>query len=254
MSHINIPTSFHSNETQKILDSYPFFGGTTPETTAGTSGDPQGKTENQPSGGTGAEEDPIKKLQSDPTALQQLLQQVSKQSSDLANVAKERDTLATEKEKQARAVASKEENLQKDLESAQFQIEAQHEVIVGMAKNNAFLSAAMSANVQFHSLKQAMAELDENNFSVDVNLDERKADVQGIENEVKRIAKDFPWLVKTTANNDEQGGSGRGPGRPPHRPGGTGAPPQAPKGGSQGNKGQRRDSMMNRFPVLMQGR
>lgn len=250
MSTLNIPASFITNDEQKILNCYPFFGGTTPTTDTTVTETPpatETKTTETKTATTTTDEDPIKKLQSDPTALQQLLDQVSKATGDLAKVTKDRDTLATEKDKAARAQLTKEENLQKDLENAQLQIESQHEVIVAMAKQNAFLTS--SGDVQWNSIKQAMAELDENNFSVEVDLESRTANVENMNNEVKRIAKDFPWLVKSAANPDGNGtGSGRGPGRPP----GTGAPP-APQRTGQPNK-QRRDAMMNRFPVLMQNR
>ena len=252
MNHINIPMEFASREEQNILKAWPFFGGTTPtpEAGPGTTEDPENKPNSTPGGNTSTEEDPIKKLQSDPNALQQLLQQVSKTSADLANVSKERDTLAQEKDKAARAQLTKEENLQKDLEAAQAQVEVYHEVVINVSKQMEFLNAAGAAGIQFNSLRQAMAELDDNNYKIDVDVDNRQAVIDGIDNEVKRIAKENPWLVKNAANNDDQNNGGQ---RRPGRPAGTGAPPTPPRG-NQGGKQQRRDGLMNRFPVLMQGR
>lgn len=252
MRHVNIPAAFLMNDEKKILDAFPFFGGTSVEggatTETGDKGDKGGsQSGGAPSGGdAGNNDNPLAALQSDPVKLQQLLDQVSKQSADLANITKERDTLTQEKDKAARAQLTKEENLQKDLENAQIQNEALHQVVTEMAKQNAFLTA--SGDIQWNSIKQAMAELDENNYTVEVDLENRTANVANMEQEVKRIAKDSPWLVKSAANPDEQNnGNGRGPGRPP----GTGTPPKPPSQAQQG-KQQRRDGMMNRFPVLMQ--
>lgn len=241
---------------RKIFASMPFFGGEGEAAAGGNTinedekknqGTPAGNQQ-QPSGGNTNSDDPIAKLQSDPNAIKQLLDQVSKQSSDLANITQERDGLATEKEKQARAQMSKEEGLQKDLENAQVQIEQLHELVTTMAKQNAFLTA--SGDTKWNSVKQAMAELDDNNFTVDVNLEQRTADIQGIENEVKRIAKDFPWLVKSAAENNEQGNNGNNSGRGAGRPRTTGAPPAPPKGNE--GKQERRAALMSRFPVLQQ--
>lgn len=245
MSH-NI-TARLTNDERKIFASLPFFGGTTPEGGAVTDEkkkDPAKATTEDAGGTTTTEEDPIAKLQSDPNALRDLLNQVSKTSADLANATKERDTLSQEKEKAARAQMSKEEGLQKDLENAQIQIEAYHRVVETVALQNAFITA--SGDTQWNSVKQAMAELDEEKYSVNVNLENSNAEVEGIENEVKRIAKECPWLVKS-AGEGEGETLRRGPGRPRT----TGTPPGAPKAGGKTDK---RDQMMNRFPVLMHGR
>jgi hypothetical protein len=249
MSHVNIPTAFMMNDEKKIINSFPFFGGTTPTP---TTTDPE-KTTGTPAGGTGEQEDPIAKLQSDPTALKNLLEQVSKTSADLATLTQERDSLASEKEKQTRAQLSKEENLTKDLENATLQIEKLTNVVQNVAIANAFIEK--SGDIKWNSVKQAMAELQDGNYSVNIDIDNGVAEVEGIENEVKRIAKDFSWLVKSAGVPEVQDGGKVAPvgraGRP-GQPAATGLPPAPPKG-NQG-KQARRDGMMNRFPVLMQGR
>jgi hypothetical protein len=249
MSQSNLPDyGYMGNEQKKILSSFPFFGGTTPENTTTTEEKPKTevtKTAPPATTPTVETEDPIAKLQSDPNALRDLLNQVNKLTADHQNATNALTEIEKEKEKQARAQMSKEEQLNTDLENANLQIEKMNNVIRTVALQNAFVTK--SGDTQWNSIKQAMAELDENNYTIDIDLDNGVAEVNGIDNEVKRISKDFPWLVKSAGVTDVNGGA-RGPGRPRT----TGAPPAPPKGNEA--KKDRRDSLMNRFPVLMQGR
>ena len=255
----NAITNFLSSDERKILSAFPIFGGTSPEgnggsdsgsgsgSDSGSGSEPKVEVKTTTTAPPKTEENPLEKLQKDPIALQQLLDQVNKTQSDLQKITGERDTLQSEKDRQARSQLTKEENLTKDLETAQAQIEKLTNVIHSVALNNAFLES--SGEMQWNSVKQAMAELNPDNYTIEVDVENGKATVTGIENEVKRIAKDFSWLVKNAANDQNNNGH-RGPGRPRS----TGAPPAGPGGSGGGDKSARRNEMMNRFPVLMQGR
>lgn len=238
------------SDTDKIMAAWPFFGGAdeNPPVDEGKTAPPAKtvakETVTETPGGNPADEDPIAKLQSDPIALRDLLNQVSKQQGDLQKISGEHATLTAEKEKQARLQLSKEENLQKDLDNANAQIEQMTEIVRNVALQNAFIEK--SGEVQWNSVKQAMAELLEDNYQVDVDVNNRTAEVTGIEKEIQRIAKDSPWLVKSGGVVDPNGS--RGPGRPRSNP--TGAPPAGPK--ANGDKSARRAQMMNRYPVLSQ--
>lgn len=236
---------------RKILDSFPFFGGTTPETTAGTSGDPKAgaTTDSKQTGGGVITEDPIAALQADPNKLRDLLNQVNKLSKDHESATNALTEIERAKEKEARAQMNKEQQLSTDLENANLQIEKMTAVVQNMAVQNAFITR--SGDIQWNSIKQAMAELVPDNYSVNIDLDNGMAEVDNIDQEVKRIAKDFPWLVKSAGTPDPNAQQAQGP-RGPGRPRTTGLPPAGVKG-NEGKKA-RRDEMMQRFPVLMNQR
>lgn len=227
---------------------WPFFGGTNPEgTTPTTPPAPENKPEQTPSQAAGGTptvaDDPIAKLQADPNALRDLLKQVN----DLTNAHKtattQLDVINQEKEKQERAQRSKEENLQKDLDTANNTIQQMDAVIHNVAKQNAFLSN--SGDTQWNSVKQAMAELDENNYDITIDLVNGSAEVTGMDKEVERIAKTFPWLVKSAGAIDPTNNGGRKPAAPR-----SGNPPMPPKGNEA--KQAQRSQMQQRFPILAQ--
>lgn len=236
-------------DSDSILRHWPFFGGeenngNTTTTTTQTQTDPA-KPDPKPSEAAGGNstvaDDPIAKLQADPNALRDLLKQVTDLTTAHGEAKSQLDAIAQEKDKAERAQRSKEENLQKDLDNAHNQIQQLDEIVRSVVKQNAFITA--SGDIQWNSIKQAMAELDENAYDINVDLTNRMAEATGIDKEVERIAKAFPWLVKSAAQPDPNAN------QPKARP--TGQPPASPKPGNGGKQAQRA-AMANRFPILAQ--
>lgn len=235
----------HCPEKIRILSSGPIFGGTSTEPPAATppadppKADPP-KTE-PPAGGTTQTPDPneaLSKLAKDPNALQQLLSQVTTLQSDLQATKTERDKFVQEQEKAARAQMTREENLEKDLTAAHETIKQMDQVIRSTALTNAFLS---QSDYQWNSIKQAMSELSDSEYQIDVDLEKQVATVSGMDKAAARIAKDFPWLLKPTGDPNGQQSNG---------PRSTGGPP-APPAGSSGPKADARESMMKKFPAIV---
>lgn len=216
-------------------------GGTTTTITAPSTTPPPASSTTTPPAGGDSKPDPIEKLQNDPNALGQLLSQVDKLTKDLTKVTGERDSYVAKEQENTRKLQSREQQLETDLGERDAIIQQMDSVIRSMAINNAMLS---QKDIQWHSVKQAMAELNADAFDIDIDLERGTADVSGIENEAKRIAKEFPWLVA-------KGGTEQ-PIPPSPRPRGSGAPPAPP--GGDGNKAQRRSDLMKRFPVIASGR
>jgi hypothetical protein len=93
-----------------------------------------------------------------------------------------------------------------------------------------------------------MRELDMEAFDLDVDLESGTATVNGIDNELKRVARDCEWLVKR--NGRVSGGGAGEQVKPKVRS--SGAPPAPP--GANGAKANRRQDLSKRFPVIMHNR
>lgn len=238
-----------------ILKSQPFFGGVDP---AGTTvpaaqappvsppadppaNDPKDDDKSDTKSG-GSDDDPIAKLAADPNALGQLLAQVDTLTKSLEEKSTALSAYEEEKQKAARAQQTKEEQLESDLAQRDAVIQQMDVVIKNMAINNAMMS---QKDLQWNSVKQAVAELQEGNFEIDVDLAKGTAIVTGIDKEAQRIAKDFPWLVAKGAAEEPPVTPTR---QQPRRP----ATPPAPPGGDTG-KQERRSKLMKRYPVLAAG-
>jgi hypothetical protein len=229
----------------------PLFGGTQPATVvvapAGgevTPPDPTPTATPDPtSGGEPPKEDPIAKLASDPNALGQLLAQVDSLTKNLTKVTQERDGYVTKQQEEARKTQTREQQLESDLAQRDQVIQQMDSVIRNMAIGNAILS---QKDVQWHSLKQVLAELNPESFEIDVDLSAGNATVTGVDSEVKRIARECPWLV---AKSNDPGTGSRTPQRTPV---GSGAPPVGPVGDA--TKATKRADLMKKFPVISHGR
>lgn len=236
-----------------VLSAYPIFGGvddpkTDPATTTTTKTDPPATTTttDPPAGGDAdkaaqaAAEAAARtaELAKNPEAINQLLKQIT----DLQGESKaHKEALAkheAEKLKAERATQTREQQLEADLTIAQETVKQMDEIVRTVAAQSAFITAG---DFQWNSVKQAMSELSDDEYEIDVDLETRKATVTGIENAVKRIARECPWLLKTAG--DAGGGTSTAPRR------GTGAPP-APPTGAAGAQAKRAD-MMKRFPAIV---
>lgn len=246
---------------QLIKLSMPFFGGTvptpvptsaTPATSATpTTGSPaavivtpattQPSTTDATSGGSQTSEDPLAKLAADPNALGQLLSQVEKLTRDLKIANDKVVGFETKAAEETRKQQTREQQLEADLAQREATIQQMDGVIRSMAISNAILN---NKDIQWHSLKQVTAELNPEAFDISVDLEHGTATVTGVDNEVKRIAKDCPWLV--AKNNATP------PPANPRTPRSSGIPPAPPA--SDASKQSSRTELMKRFPVIAHGR
>jgi hypothetical protein len=245
------PYRFGQSQVEKdiILAMKPIFGGTTPAVTdppATTTQQTQPPATETQQGGeqTPAKEpDPVEQLINDPNAVRSLLQQIDKLQKDLGKVSGERDGYLQKQSELERAQMNKEQQQAKDIENLQNQVEQQDRVIRQMAITNAFLT---QGDYQWNSVKQAMSELTEDDYQIDVDLANSAATVTGMEAAVARIAKNCPWLLKGKASTD---GNGSGGGT---RQRGSGLPPAPPTGNEA--KVAKRNDLIKKFPVIATGR
>lgn len=241
-------------EKDVILALPPIFGGTTPSTEsppATTTGTGTGQETAHPAGQSGTDTsaggdsgtDPAEQLANDPNAIKSLLQQIDQLQKNLGKVTGERDQHLQKQQETERAQMNKEQQQEQDIANLQNQVEQQHRVIETMALRNAFLE---QSDFQWNSVRQAMSELSAENYTVDIDLENGNAVVSGIDNEAKRIAKDFPWLLKGKAATESNNGHGGA------RVRGSGTPPSPPTGDAA--KVAKRADLIKKFPVIAQGR
>jgi hypothetical protein len=237
---------------EQALASWPIFGGTSAEgatTTTDTGKDEtvtiEGKiVDKSDSDGGNTETETEIVNPADPEAISKLTKQIE-QANAAAQAAVAEANKYKEKEQQAaRAQQTKEEQLQTDLDNAMSTIQQQDAVIKNSAVTNALLA---NKGYEWHSVRQVIAELQDGEYSVDIDFDSGQAVVTGIEDAAKRIAKDCPWLVskdKAADQSTAQGGNnGNGT-----RVRGSGTPPRPP--GNQPDKTARRAELSKRFPVI----
>jgi hypothetical protein len=187
-------------------------------------------------------EDPIAKLQNDPNALTQLLSQVQALTTKLGEVTTERDGYKTKEENTRRAQQTKEEQLQTDLDNEKVKNEKLFNILKSKIVENAISNAK---GYEWYSTKQVMAELNNEAYEVDIDVENLSGTVSdGINAEIKRIATQCPWLVSKDKTKTPDGQ------QPPRRPSGT--PPAPPTGDAA--KLSKREALIKKYPVIVQGR
>lgn len=204
------------------------------DTTVDTAG--EASTETTSEVNTSTTED----LGKNPEAIADLLKQLNDATKTIKELQGKTQSYEKEKAQAARAQQTREEQLEQDLTEAQQTIAAMDSVIRHTAIVNAIQGMK---DYEFHSARHVLNELDPNSFDVDVDLQNGTATVTGIENEIKRVAKEMPWLVAQSKNN----GVPKNP-----MPRSSGAPPANPNGDA--DKVSRRAELMKRFPVISHGR
>lgn len=236
----------------------PIFGGTAPvedkkETGSdsgsggqGSDSESKGKSEGNTAGG-----DP--EINTDPQAVADLMKQVESLTKSVSDLGKKNAAYEKEKSDAERASLGREEALEKDLEDAQ-------KVIIKMdaaLKNQAIVNAINSfREIEFHDPQFARGKLDPSIIeNMQVDLENGTVTVIGVENDLRRIAKEFSWAVKVNgqqqSNNGGNAGNGGQQRQAPGRSSG-GAP-----GGGNGTdpgKGTTRKALAARFPVITHGR
>lgn len=216
----------------------PIFGGTNPEP------DEQQENNSQQQGDGGG--DPKSPEQISPEDVQKLVSKVADLTSKVTTLQTENDGYRQEDDKKRREAQGREQTLTEDLDKAQQTIAQMDGVIKYVATVNAILNN--ESGISFHDPSDIVSKLDFDAFDLDVDLENGKASVKGIENELKRIAKEKSWLVKTGSQEQSQEQ------QPPAPPKSSGKPP-ANNGGQGGNKAQQqRGAMEAKWPILAQGR
>lgn len=174
-----------------------------------------------------------------------LLRQVSELNNKVTSQSTELEGYRTKEQEAQRAAMSEQDRLKSDLESLGKTVEKMDQVIHHLAMINAIQGFK---DAEFHEARQVLMELREGdyNFDVDIDLENGQATVSGIEDALKKIAKDKYWLVKNAANGSNGNGSGGSRAR------GSGAAPGSPSNTTTGEA--RRAEMIKKFPVIAAGR
>lgn len=233
------------------LSAFPLYGGTVTTDTesssaqstdsqsaASGSGDQSGNDTSAQAGGDSAQ-------QLDPQQIADLLKQVQTLSTQNKQLLTENNTFKSQQQKTEREKLDREQALEQDLQNALATVEQLDKAL----KNQAVLNAINGfTDIQFHDPNFVMHELSSDIFEgMQVDLENGTVTVSGIENDLRRIAKEKSWAVKRVAQQDPVGG-----GQQPPKPRGSGAPP-APPGGDAG-KQARRAALMDKYPVIGHGR
>lgn len=101
---------------------------------------------------------------------------------------------------------------------------------------------ANNSELKWHDLDEVFAKLDIEDLEIDLD----SGDVDGLEAQLKSIAKKKPYLLKESSSSDEDNGRGRQPGSTGHNPRGTGAR----NTGVRGTKATQRDELMKKYKSL----
>lgn len=226
------------------INPFPLFGGTAPVPPEETKPKEEIKNESStttPSSG----DDAVSKLQKDPVALGQLLSQVTELTTASTQAATE---LASYKEKESEAEKAKlgevdRANVERDEAIAR----EQHtmKVIEKQAIQGAISS---NDNYKWNSIPAVIAELERSGamakIKVNIDLDKNIANVDGIDEHLKKLAETEAWMLKTTTVvEDTTTTTGR-----PRKTGSVPRPPQQPQ-----DKNSRREGLMKRHPTLAMG-
>ena len=221
----------------------PFFGGVeeeapeSPSPSADESVTPaqDSTVEASPGGDSG------KTSELSPEQIADLLKQVSDSNRKLTEATAKLSEYENKEKSAARAQQTREQVLEQDLADAQQTIARMDAVIRQTALINAIQGAK---DIEFHSAKHVLRELDPNVVELDVDLENGTATVSGIDTELKRIARECDWLVKKNSVPTQD--------TKMRAPRGSGAPPSSPNGSN--DKASRRQELINRYPVISHGR
>lgn len=234
---------------ERAKAAFPIFGGSPTETETppaesatekapATTATEDSKT---PGGDSGKLEPDVDGMK--PEEIAELLKNVADLTTKVTQLTTENNTYKSKEQTAERAKLGREQQLEADLTDAQKTIAQMDAVIRHTAVVNAIQGAK---DIEFHSARHVMNELVSDAFDVDVDLENGSATVSGIEGELKRIAKECPWLVSKDKTQ-------RPAGEPtPRQPRGSGAPPAG--GGANGDKATKRADLINKYPVIAHGR
>lgn len=237
----------------------PIFGGTSPtetKTTESSSGDSgqqsssANATDSQNAGG-----DSGKPKELSPEEIASLLEQVNETNTKLTEATQKLTEYEQKEQSAKRAAMGKEEALTADLEQAQQTIIKMDQAL----KNQAVINAINGfRDLEFHDtgfiLRELQSSAPEIFEDMEVDLDNSTVTVKGVENHLRRIAREKDWAVKKNnnpGNNGNKNGAAAGSSTTPP-PRGSGAPPANPA--ASGDKASRRAALATKFPVISHGR
>lgn len=225
----------------------PFFGGTSPTETEVEQKD-NADTGDNSIATSGSESEKKTEINTDPQAVADLVKQVESLNSTVSQLKKVNEKFEAEKKTKERESMGREEALSKDLEEAQQTIVKMDQALRNQAVVNAINSFK---DIEFHDIKFAMSKLSSDVFDkMEVDLSNGTVTVNGIENDLRRIAKENEWAVK---NKGSVPGNVNGNAQqkiPAGRPSGG-----APNGsGGDASKATARKALAARFPVITHGR
>ena len=223
----------------------PFFGGTSPTETETESESSTTETSEKPSesaNGTSTE------IATDPQAVADLVKQVESLNNTVGQLKKVNEKFESEKKTKERESMGREEALSRDLEEAQQTIVKMDQALRNQAVVNAINGFK---DIEFHDIKFAMSKLSSDVFDqMEVDLANGTVTVTGIENDLRRIAKENEWAVKNKGSVTANVNGSEQRRAPAARPSG-GAPSGA---GGDASKATARKALAARFPVITHGR
>jgi hypothetical protein len=137
---------------------------------------------------------------------------------------KARIKLERERDKELESKNAENENVEAERDD----YKQKYEKLLKYVENDALVGAiARNSKFDFHDPKAVLNFIDKNNIRLDLD----KGDIDGLDLEIKRIAKDNPWMLKPTAppagdgdkqdQQDNQNGGGSAPPSGNHPFGGT---------------------------------
>lgn len=238
------------NSIEAAKAALPIFGGTTPAppstesppATDHATEPPPAPSASDPGTAGGDSADPGSPMT--PEQVSELLKQVGDLTSQVSRLTNENNTYKSKEHDQQRAQQTREQQLEQDLTDAQQTIAKMDAVI----RHTAIINAIQGMkDMEFYSARHVMSELNMDSFDLDVDLDNGSATVTGIEGDLKRIAKECPWMVARDKTHVVTSPNGT-----PRVTRGSGAPP-APPGGVN-DKATKRAELMSKYPVIAHGR
>ena len=201
---------------------------------------PAEKTENKV--GAGEKDDGKKTVeeqgnpQLDPDQIAKLIRENQDSKAQLSAFQQEKEEREAADLERQRANATKEENLERDNQALKDENEQLRTV---NERNLLELSILKNSKYQWHNADDVSKMIDRSGIKINV----KSGEVEGIEDALKALAKEKPYMLKKDEQNGENGGS---QGKPPGQASG-GLPGSSRDASGKANK---RKTLEARFPVL----
>lgn len=242
----------NSDPKAAALAAWPIFGGTSPGATttnppASTETSPAATTSGSstPPGGSVVAPDPLETLRKDPNALTQLLSQVQTLNTQVQALTTENTAFKDAKTAEERSKLAKEQQLQQDLENERLKTEKAVNLLHQKVLENAL---ATHKDFQWHDAASVLAKVDQNAVKVTIDIEKGIAQIEGMEAEIKRIARENAWMLsKGPAEPGTPAANSANPAAPiAGRP--TGSPPVPAN--NDAAKAAKRTGLLAKYPVI----
>lgn len=233
------------------LAAWPIFGGTAPGTatpSATPAAEPAATlAATDPPVGGSATPDPLERLKNDPNALTQLLSQVQSLTNQVTQLTTENTGFKEKQTQEERSKLAKEQQLEQDLANERLRTEKAINLLTQKTLENALLT---HKEYQWHDSASALAKVDQNAIKTTIDIEKGVATVEGLDNEIKRVARENSWMLSKGPADPPKAGDQPNPAAPvAGRP--TGAPPASPS--ANADKAKQRTSMIDKYPVIAHG-